>query len=312
MPRRLGLSRTRGSRAGIGGGAAAAPPTISIAGTVAHGEVLTATHDGDTVQWYAGGVAISGETGSTLTVDRADGGFYTGITCRATGPGGTTESNTLYYVPATHWRDVIDIANAGVISGGVNSAAGGNNTFTAPASGNRPSYTASVAAFGNQAAAAFTTDDYLLDSSYDMGGSVTAFTVMGALRIDSVTNADRIVSYGNDLIFRIDASGRLQLFVGGTGGGTSTGTTAFTTTPKIGGASWTQNGNRRIWLKTTAEDTDADTSPAKSDDQACSIGASTAGTTAIEMTAAFFVLDPSDNDSKRADVVVYMEERFGL
>lgn len=83
------------------------PPSIS--GTVKHGNTLTATagtwYGADSVsgQWYADGVAISGETGTTYTVDRADGTIGPDITYRETATNSegsnTSDSNALAYSP---------------------------------------------------------------------------------------------------------------------------------------------------------------------------------------------------------------------
>lgn len=101
----VGAARRTGLRGG-GGGAPLSAPTIVIAGTVKHGETLTATHNGASVQWYAGDVAIPGATADTYAIDvlaKWVGGspipwlIGPSITCKATNAAGTTTSNALAF-----------------------------------------------------------------------------------------------------------------------------------------------------------------------------------------------------------------------
>lgn len=176
---RTGFARRPGFR-GIGGGSVAPPPTVSISGTVAHGETLTASAtDATGYQWKANGIAISGETASTLTVDRADGGYYTGITCTVTGPGGSATSNTLLYDYLVGLGTTVMIADMAedvtTVSGAIDSMLDQSpraNNLTAPGAGNRPTYTASDSQFNNQPSGTGDgVDDSLIKAVMSMGGT---------------------------------------------------------------------------------------------------------------------------------------------
>jgi len=156
---RIGSGATRGSTGPVN----TVPPSIS--GTVGHGGVLTATpgtwtgSPSITGQWYAGASAISGETGTTYTVDRADGGFFSGLTYRETDSvsGTSADSNALeydYLVGLGSCAIVHDMAEGvTVVSGGIDAQldqTANGNAITAATATVRPVYTASDAGFNGQ------------------------------------------------------------------------------------------------------------------------------------------------------------------
>lgn len=186
---------------GLGGD----PPTISISGTVAHGETLTATASGyDSLQWYAGASPISGETGTTYVVDRADTVLGPAITCRATNTHGSTDSNALAYdyTAITDSRSWWDLATGVTLTDGDTTVDAindrmGNNNISAPASTNRPAYSSSDADFNSQPSMTFDgTDDYLAKAAFSWGSSVTAFTLLLVQKLITNTNGRRAFSYG--------------------------------------------------------------------------------------------------------------------
>lgn len=229
-----------GGLADFGGASVVAPPTISIAGNVWHGETLTATHaGGGTLQWYVGGVAITGETASTYVIDRADGVIGPAITCRATNAGGTTESNALSYSYALDWTaaNMVSVADLGV---GVTTAdtgttvdqiadqSGRSNTLSAAAQANRPAYTAADSQFNNQPTATFDgTDDWLRDTTLSTGGVVSTGTLLTVMRLVSNVNGRVCVSVNNTAARHLEST--TARITASWGASTLVGNTSFLT-----------------------------------------------------------------------------------
>lgn len=172
------------------------PPTVGISGTVLIGETLTAAHDGDSVQWFRDGVAISGATSDTYVVTASDIGPE--ITCEATNGAGTSGSNTLLFDDAAMFpASAIGVSTAGLtladsdttVQSWAASLGAIACTLAAPGSANRPAYSAAGGTGGRPLVTTDGVDDVLIGSitkgsawdNYETGivGSRVAFGVSG-------------------------------------------------------------------------------------------------------------------------------------
>lgn len=310
----------RGSRRGSGGRAAAPidPPEISIAGTVAHGEVLTATHNGDTVQWYTDGVAISGETADTYTVDRAETAMGASITCRATNGGGTTTSNALSYYPTVAFRDVFDPALGRTTTGALLNAwmgQGAGNEVAAIAD-MEPTYSASDAGFNGQPVITFAgADEWMRDMSYDAGAAVADATLAMVVRIDTATTNDIWMSYGgatDHVRIRQVAGPLVQAIIGGTGGAIVNSVGNLAAGAHIVVVTYDLNGTVAIYVDSTTLNASTTATHADlADDGILSIAASNAGAATAAISVGLAAFAPAIlTASQLADLVSYYGYRW--
>ena len=304
---RLGKLVRRGGRSVLPGGGAT-PTTIS--GIVAHGEVLTSTGSG---QWYAGATPIAGETGSTYTVDRADGTIGPDITQ----DNGSGASNALRYDPALHWRDVYDPA-VGVsdTSGDVDAwdtrtATGNNLEKTGDVA--RPSLIASDVDFGGGPAIQFNGgSEKLRVVAYDAGDTVDEISLFVWGRIDTAAASDVWLAYGDgtgSVRLRQAAGPTTQLTtLGASGNATSISTTAVSGAQLVG-ATWIAGGSQTARLGATAEDTDTNTRAAFADDLPLYLGSAHDGTATAAITVGLVCVDTTVSEDKIADLAEYVTWR---
>lgn len=219
------------------------PPTIS--GTVAHGNILTATpgtwtgSPSITVQWYAGASPISGATGATYTVDRAEGGYYGGIFYRENDSVSATsaDSNALAYDYLTALGTVAiahDMAeDVTVVTGEIDSMLDqgpNSNTIAAPTSNKRPAYAATDAAFNSQPTGTGDgIDDTLRIAAATTGGTVGPGALVMVGKLDVNTNGRVCMAYAGGGTAWKHAESTTSRVTSGLGASTVIESTSFTT-----------------------------------------------------------------------------------
>lgn len=285
---------------------------------MAHGETLTATAASySSLQWYADASPIVGETALTYVVDRADVTIGPDITCRATGSGGSADSNALSYYPTQDYRDVWDAAYGVTLVGSDvdswESAGVGANTLTAAASSNRPAFTASDADFSGEPSVVFDGAlEYLRKASMSMGGSLSCFVTGGVLRVDSgVVNNDRIADYNSTHLLRVSV-GAGSPYVSATSNSVATTDIRAASRCVVGAAQY--GVTQSIYVSGVAEDTDANVTSGPADSLPFAVGGSTTGTLTAPFKTPLYVLGVSSGSaSARAilDLNAYSSWRFG-
>lgn len=298
------------------------PPTIAISGTVLPGETLTATHDGDTVQWYAGGVALTGETADTYVVDAADDVFGPDIDCRATNDNGTTTSNALAfdYGDMSGLRGGADPAlvtlNGSDVASFTTRGTGGN-VFATVGGVNEPEYEAADATFNNEPTAHFTTAEYVAESAFSWGTSVGAFTTLFVGAVDTFANNSLFWSYdtANPIYGRMQTgpiyvTRCVTVFNAGTE--TWTAGEARACIAQWDSATDAQTLDRVAAGATAQDDSDTNTGSAVADNAAFGISATGAGATGSTMTLALFLVwDRALTADEKTALAKYVEWRFG-
>lgn len=299
------------------------PPSIS--GTVAHGNVLTVTpgtwtgSPSITGQWYAGASAITGETGSTYTVDRADVSIGPDITyVEDPGGGGTPEpSNALSYYPTQDYRGVWDLAeDVTLVGSDIDSIGdqGSVGTMAAAASGNRPAHSASDSDFSSEPTAAFDGGtEYLRVVAASMGGSLAYYAPGACARIiTGVGNNDRLIDYNNrDNVRCSVGSGVPYLTISATHSVSAVNVRDSTRT--ILGVA-TYGGAQSIYVSGTQEAATTNPTSGPPDGLVLALGGSTSGTLTMPVRVSLVVLGvSSDSVSSRAalDLEAYCAWRFG-
>jgi hypothetical protein len=299
---------------GIGG----APPTISISGTVKHGETLTATAaDYTSLQWYAGASAISGETATTYVVDRTDTVLGPNVTCRATNAHGSTDSNALVYdyTAITSSRSWWDVATGVTLADGDTTVDAitdrmSNNNIAAPTSSNRPAYSSSDADFGNQPSMAFDgSSDYLKKTAFSWGSSVTAFSLLFVVKLTTNTNGQRVFSYGSSsILINQSTTNRFTWSTAGTG---VTPATAMNTAQSM--VETYDQSNIRIYSNNSLVGGPTAEVDSITDSQDFAIGGSLTGTfLSAFKTPLFGLVKAVMSSDELADFDSYVSWRFGV
>lgn len=296
------------------------PPTISIAGTVLIGETLTATHDGDSVQWLRDGSPISGATSSTYVVTSADVGPL--ITAQATNAAGSTVSTALVYDDAAHLPyTAIGVSTAGLTtadSGATVQAwaatrGGVSCTLAAPTATQRPAHSASG---GAGARPLVTTDgvDDVLTGVITKGSAWDSyeFGVVGS-RVSGSLSGERWISYYNAGSIRFGLqSASASAFRSSVAGGTNVnGTTdpdghvAHYSGDSAGGTQNTRVGG-------TVEGTASASTTSRADGGEVAIGANAAGTNPANLALQAWHIGPALTDEQRTHLRALLTYLTGI
>jgi hypothetical protein len=310
MSRAGAASMMQGRRRTLGGGALPAntvPPAITWTLSIGNSPTLTpGTWTGSpslSYTLYRDGVADGTETGrSEAQVEAyvavaADIGpaavlWYEDDAVSST----SAASNSVTYAHATDLPDTaIGIGTAGLTladsdttvqqwdatMGGMSAAV----SLSAPASGNRPAYSATGGPSSKPMVTFDGSNDTLRSAAVTMGGTFSAFCidVVGKLN-GAETASDRIMIYGALFGLTCDATPNARGFTT-TAVVLSTGTTAITTTHRQMTFEWDGTSQYVRLNNGSAEDTDASTHSAYADGQTLALGASPTGTLATNLDA---------------------------
>lgn len=331
-----GLLRRPGTRWQAGGGAAGPVNTIapSLTGAIHIGDsplVTAGTWAGSPVLTYTykrDGIAVGGLTGVSLATVNAHVYVAADIGPAITVdeiPDGITGSA----VPtnAVAWDDVQTANDEGAravwdaayvtLSGSdiatVTDRSGHNNGLSV-GTGTAPLYVASDAGFNNEPAIqADGGTEWLRNTAFDFGASVTSLGMYLVWRVDTPTTNDLWCAYGTSVLFRQAAGPTAQLAIAGSGGATSTGTTTLSGAHLVGGDVVLVSGNVRVLIDGAVEDTDANTRAALSDDSALAVFARTDGTNTAAASMAYgVVLNSPASSDYLAELHAYCQYRFGV
>lgn len=262
----------------------AAAPTISISGTVLIGETLTASAtDTTSYEWRRDGVAIPSATASTYVVTADDIGPE--ITCVATGPGGSTESNALVYDDAAHLpATAIGVSTAGLtladsdttVQSWAATLGGLAAALSAPTASQRPAHSA-TGGTGSRPLVTWDGTDDALSGTLTKGAAWDdyEFGVVGRQTSIGAAN-DRVMAYGTGGTpeFGINEAGTSGDWRVGVAGGVSAvlfTTDNATTFGHYSGDS--VGGTQSARFGGTVENSSATTTPSKTDGQTLALGA---------------------------------------
>lgn len=191
----------------------------------------------------------------------------------------------------------------------------GHGNGLAVGTGTAPAYVASDAGFNDEPC--ITADggtEWLRVAAFDFGvASVDGFGVYAVLRVDTPTTNDLWCAYGTAVLLRQAAGPVPQMAVAGTGGATSTATTAMTGAHLVGGDAELVSGDVRALMDGAVEDSDANTRAALADDSAFAVFARVDGTNAAAASLAYaVVLDAPASAGYLAELHAYCQHRFGV
>jgi hypothetical protein len=206
----------------------------------------------------------------------------------------TSDSNSVTYAHATDLPDsAIGIGTAGLTLADSDTTVqqwdatlGGKSaavSLSAPASGNRPAYSATGGPSSKPMVTFDGTNDTLRSTAVTMGGTFSAFQldVVGKLN-GAETASDRLLIYGALFGLTCDATPNARGFTT-TAAIISTGTTAITGTHRQITFEWDGTSQYIRLNNGAAEDTDASTHAAYADGQSLALGASATGTLATNL-----------------------------
>lgn len=162
---------------------------------------------------------------------------------------------------------------------------GNGNHLTAPGAANRPVWLSSVAAFGGKSAVQGDgVAEWLERATFDFGGTLTNLSFWFVVRVDTATAGRRWMQYTpQGVIVRHTAAAFIELIETGTGGATSTGTTALST-PAPAWARLTAGTTQSVGTSATQEDSDPNTLAVPTDDAAITFFGGAAGAVPAAIT----------------------------
>jgi hypothetical protein len=190
---------------------------------------------------------------------------------------------------------------------------GVGNHLTAAAAGVRPLYQASAAAFKGQPVVEFDgVGEWLRDTAFSLGGAAKPFTVWLVMKALATTSGRAIWQYGSAVppYSLTGANAIPELY--GNGPVNSLGATSSLTTARLVTYSW-DGTTQRVYVGTTAEDTDANANAGTADGGPFSLGAGTsAGVPSNIQIAEAGVMRAAITTTELAALKAYAFARYGV